>query len=102
MASSPAPPLDVSGFPGLSVRVLLSYFFWLYIAQKGVQHAKQHFMAPPSYPMRFSNTHNHHARDIAAGARRKRWKHWEGTGASEFLTARLEIDILFVRCAELV
>lgn len=71
-----------------------------FVVREGVQHDVRRFVALPSYPRRLSITHNHHTGDTAAGAWRKRWKHWGGWGASELRTASSEMDIPFVRCAE--
>lgn len=72
MASSAALASGTSGLPGSPVQNPSPYFIEQYIAHEGARHDVWRFISVTSYLGRPSIVHNHHARDTAAGAWRKR------------------------------
>lgn len=68
----------------------------------GARQAVWLFIALPSHLGRLSLSYKFYSRDIEAGFQRKRWRHWDGRGASHFRVAGRGEDILLVRCVEKV
>lgn len=96
------PRLETTSPPDPPVWLTYPYSVWHYIAQDGARRKVWRFFALPPYPGRSSVQHNGHPRHTAVGVSRARWKHWRGTGASDFRVASVEMDIHFIRCAEKV
>lgn len=72
----------------------------MYIDQEGALYEIRLFAVLPNYPGPLSIMYSRQARDTAAGSRRKRCRHFGGCSSFEVRTARLEMELLFVCCAE--